>query len=421
MGRLYFFALKEPIYTGVQINHMRVFSGNSRILFFAIATIIFNSISLNYSRAAEQSPETARTIALVDELKNRLNDKSTRLDAMTKLIPYAVSELYKSSSFMVLSTPEQKKVIDRAYQAITPHLADTATLQMMLRSDKDDLQNLALRNDKKCTDGAWQVYPELVPELQYASEHASPWLRRLALIDLNERPDQREFVTARVQLETSPWVISQFTREDSLFNRRLAALLGSGSESVRTEALQYIATNGGSTARMFWRKFDLRTLNAALALTKAKSAAERTQLATALPILVDIDEKRVKEAVDELIQDPDKSVKEAAREAKKHLYPEARCQNSLEGKIPVEAHQRGEIEPIDKLQMKIAEIDKKLSSNEITAQEREALTELRAEANGTKPIPQSKEPIVCALGYGSVTRRDPDWRSQFILSRLFGG
>ena len=245
---------------------------------------------------------TARDI---DSLSAQLKNKTTRGAALAKLIPIASSELYKTSSMMTLMSADRQALTDRAVKALIPYFDDDETIAMT--SPDRDVRYWALRfAPRNVSKNNYKevISQSLVGPLRQVAACDESAFRQMSLELLREMPGQESFVAERIKQEQDPSVYSIFIKDDGEFNKKLQQSLTSGDMAKRLDALMFIGTNGGSTAKMFWRNFDAATLSAALLRKDSPSAKERGRVAFALPMLVDVDKAKVKSGLISMTKDP---------------------------------------------------------------------------------------------------------------------
>lgn len=260
------------------------------------------------SKSSDKTDLSNATLKQVEELKVRARNKATRLDALGTLIRLGSTELYRSGSIFYMLPKEQSAVAHKAAEAVYPYLDDVVTLAMCMQSPDRDLRYFAIRNAPRVVnskDFKTEIPRSLIMPLRRVAETDSDsGLREDALRLLQQLPDQREYVANRFKLDDNPFVFSGNEKDDAQFNKRITAILRSSDLKARLNALMFIGSNRGSTAKMFWRNFDAGTLNAVIARARSSSALERGRVAFALPTLQETFPQQTRDTLVSMTRDP---------------------------------------------------------------------------------------------------------------------
>jgi hypothetical protein len=222
--------------------------------------------------AATAEPDIRTREDLLQVIKS-LAEPETKLAAMTRLVTFADHQLYQGGSIIMgTDDPERDQLQRDAAKAVYEYV-DLPIVLKFLDSTDEKLQFF----------GIWEFGSERVPQEQWMPHLAK--LERLIDTDrgwkvierLEKFPEAKEFLTARLEVETSPYNLQDLGRflqkPAGWFGQRLERLLGHADAKVRLAAVRLIAGNH-SSAPMYQLDFDAPVLDRVAALTQSADAEE---------------------------------------------------------------------------------------------------------------------------------------------------
>ncbi len=256
--------------------------------------------------------------ATVTGFIGQLERKESRMQAMLVLIQFAGPELYQQGSVVFGGTGDAKFDGLRKRAAAAVHqCADVDTVGQALDSPDRSLQFWGVTHfgSAESTETEQNPWVPLLPKLERLAVEADANIRSMAHERLKDYPTAHDFITRRVELETSPEVLMRLMRDrepldqfNKVFVDRLCALLCHADERVRRDALLFIGFNSGR-APVWQFNFDEAVLDRVLESTRSPSAQERSAATYALTETRRLDLDRSREAFIRLAKDTSSDVR----------------------------------------------------------------------------------------------------------------
>jgi HEAT repeats len=263
----------------------------------------------NRSETISSPSELIKVIALLDR-------PETRLQALAKLIRFASPKLYQIGGITLISEPGIDALQRQAADAVRKQIT-IETIGEALDSTDPRLQFWGVffwRGDSELQNNGSDEWMALLPKIEKVAVTGDETAREMAIERLQRFPEYHEFISGRVDVETSPPILMRlmYRTEKAEFSKQLNPLLlkllkGVNCE-VRHEALLFIGFNS-NRAPMWQIDFDRSIFDATAELTSSESAKERAAAAYALTEIRKLDIRRSRESFLQMAEDDSEDVR----------------------------------------------------------------------------------------------------------------
>src|SRR5262249_5280925 len=263
----------------------------------------------NRSETISSPNEMAKVIALLDR-------PETRLQALAKLIRFASLKLYRIPSITFISEPGIDALQQQAADAVRKQIT-IETIGEALDSTDPKLQFWGVffwRGDPELQNNGSDEWMALLPKIEKVAVAGDESAREMAIERLQRFPEYHEFLSGRIDVETSPGVLTRLAHrtEKAEFSKQLnpllLKLLKDVNGEVRHGALVFIGSNS-HRAPMWQIDFDKAIFDATVELTNSESAKERAAAAYALTDIRKLDMRRSRESFLQMAEDDSEDVR----------------------------------------------------------------------------------------------------------------
>jgi len=176
----------------------------------------------NRSETISSPSELAKVIALLDL-------PETRLQALAKLIRFASPKLYQIGGVTSISEPRIDALQQQAADAVRKQIT-IETIGEALDSTDPRLQFWGAffwRGDPKLQNDVSNEWMALLPKIEKVAVEGDESARSMAIQRLQRFPEYHEFLSGRIDVETSPDILMRLTHrtEKAEFSKQLNPLL----------------------------------------------------------------------------------------------------------------------------------------------------------------------------------------------------
>jgi hypothetical protein len=263
------------------------------------------------SSSIESQAELDKTIC-------ELNDATTRLRALSKLVEFARDKIYQIGSVFHLDTDLRIDELKRQAAQVVASNMDRETVSQALESTDRTLQlwgilvwKTGIYEEPSAEISAWL---SLMPKVMTLAVEGDETIRAAAVDKLRQCAEAKAFLKERSEVETSAWILLQLVPPGPKgemtirVNNLLLHLLHNPDEEVRAKALVLIGFNN-DRAPVNQIDFDDRIFNRVIALTHSIAEKERSVAAYALTAIRTIDLEESLKAFTRLSKDPSSEVR----------------------------------------------------------------------------------------------------------------
>jgi HEAT repeat protein len=269
--------------------------------------------SIPLTSAADQALcDCPELMEIIDELEVRLEAPETRLEALGVLLNFNAAIAF---GYRVGPQDTACNVAGRRAMVAAMRCIDVDTVSLALESPDFTVRSWAV--GLATQDWTGQVgWEQLVPKLKRIAVMDRAHLRGEACEALRWFPDTQEFVTRRLEVESSPWVLLKLCEWHAkdyrgLFLTLFNPLLEETDERIRCDALSFIFSNA-SAAEARRVAFSRDTFDLVVELTNSGSDKERAAATTALGVLTQFDAELRRNHLLRLSRDSVERVRHAA-------------------------------------------------------------------------------------------------------------
>ncbi len=295
--------------------HVEAFSLLLRFSGYPLAGMASGNLKLDElrqraARALRNSP--MRDVDL-ERLVSELERPESRMQAISQLIRLAGGQLYRSPGIMMSSGDREWDAYQQRAAKALYSSAGVETIRQALEYPDAFVKFWGIMNFQCLVDKQDEWSP-LLPKLEELASGKDPSLRSVAIQKLQWYTAAQDFLSERIEVETSPEVLMRllYVCDRSEYNRRFLQrfdpLLHHTDKKVRRDALGFIGSNS-NMAPMWQISFDVGTFNRVIELTHSKSTRERSTAVYALEDIRQLDMDRSREAFIRLARDPSPEVR----------------------------------------------------------------------------------------------------------------